>query len=180
MLTEFVRDQTFTVAWFGLMAFVWLGWSQEDPPPSWRKWLGLGSALGVALALGFGFLTARHWSDGTALDGRYHWFGVLVAVEVAAAGAGSAVLARRNAGRWTAWWVALVVALHFLPLAALLDDASIAVFGVLQCAGLLLLVGSLRRGDVTTSRHAGPLMGTSLLAYAAVSAALVALDGTAF
>lgn len=177
MLSEFVRDQTFTVAWFGLMAFVWLGWAQEDPLPSWRKWLGLGSVLGIALALGFGVLTARHWSDGTALTDRYHWFGVLVAVEVAAAGAGCAVLARRNAERWTAWWVALVVALHFLPLSALLEDPSIAVFGLLQCAALALLARSLRRSDVTTSRHAGPLMGTSLLAYAALSAALVALAG---
>ncbi|MEO3782466.1 hypothetical protein ABGB12_03985 [Actinocorallia sp. B10E7] len=135
--------------------------------------------LGIALALGFGVLTARHWSGGTALADRYHWFGVLVAAEAAAAGLGCAVLARWNAGRWMAWWVALVVGLHFLPLSALLDDASIAVFGLLQCAGLVLLARPLRRSDVTTSRYAGPLMGTSLLAYAAVSSVLVALGGTA-
>lgn len=179
MLSEFVRDQTFTVAWFGLMVVVWLGWAQEDPPAAWRKWLGLGSVVGIALAAGFGVLTARHWAGETALADRYHWFGVLVAVEVAAAGAGCAVLARRGADRWMAWWVALVVGAHFLPLAFLLDDASIGVFGLLQCAGLVLLGRFLRRSDVTASRYVGPLMGASLLAYAVVSAGLVALGGTA-
>lgn len=31
MITDLVRDQAFCVGWFGLMAFVWLGWAPEDP-----------------------------------------------------------------------------------------------------------------------------------------------------
>src|SRR4051812_34942472 len=67
MLTEFLRDQFFTTAWFGLMSFVWFGWAQEDPPRRWRVWLGAGSALGIGLAVAFGVLTSMNW------DSRPHW-----------------------------------------------------------------------------------------------------------
>lgn len=43
MLTDFVRDHAFTIAWFGLMTMVWLGWAQEDPPERLRLPLGVGS-----------------------------------------------------------------------------------------------------------------------------------------
>lgn len=39
------------------------------------------------------------------------------------------VLARRGQGRWMAWWVAVVVLLHFLPLAVFLRDPSLAGLG---------------------------------------------------
>ncbi|MGW0809068.1 hypothetical protein [Nonomuraea sp. NPDC002799] len=80
MLTEFLRDQCFTTAWFGLMSFVWFGWSQEDPPRRWRIWLGAGSVLGVGIAVAFGVLTAANWDQPSALAGKYAWFGVLAAL----------------------------------------------------------------------------------------------------
>lgn len=172
MLTEFVRDHYFTTAWFGLMAFVWFGWAQEDPPKRWRLWLGAGSVLGVALAVTFGVLTATNWGAPTALEGRYAWFGVLVGAEVVAAGAGCFVLARRGAPRWMAWWVAVVVAAHFLPLALLLEDAGIAVAGVVQVVALGAVVPRLRAAGTTTSRVAGPIMGAILLVSAALGAVL--------
>jgi hypothetical protein len=170
MLTDFLRDQYFTTAWFGLMAFVWFGWSQEDPPQRWRVWLGVGSVLGLGFAAGFGVLTATHWSSPTALDGRYQWFGVLVAAEVVAAGAGCLVLARRGASRWMAWWVAVVVAAHFLPLAVLLSDVGIAVAGVVLLVALGAVVPRLRAADWPTSRLAGPVMGVVLLVSASIGA----------
>src|SRR5690349_24097109 len=99
MLTEFVRDQYFTTAWFGLMAMVWFGWAQEDPPKRLRVWLGVGAVLGIGLAVGVGVLTAVNWGEPTALEGRYPWFGVLVGVEGVAAGVGWLVLAERGAPR---------------------------------------------------------------------------------
>lgn len=170
MLTEFVRDHSFTIAWFGLMTFVWLGWSQEDPKPWMRPILGVGSVLGLGLSVWFGILTYRGWFGSTALDGQYHWMGVLVVAEFVVAGAGAIVLARRKQGRWIAWWVALVVALHFVPLGILLQDATVVVLGVLQTVAVVAVVPVLRRGEYRTSRVVGPLMGFSLLAYAAVSA----------
>jgi hypothetical protein len=174
MLTEFVRDQCFTAAWFGLMAFVWFGWAQEDPPRSWRVWLGAGSVLGIGFAVTFGVLTAVNWDRPTALEGDYAWFGALVAAEVIAAGTGCLVLARRGAPRWMAWWVAVVVAVHFLPLALLLNDLGVAVVGVVQLIALGVVVSRLRDTDGPSSRLAGPIMGASLLTSAMISAALTA------
>ncbi|GAB3454596.1 hypothetical protein [Actinophytocola sediminis] len=169
MLTEFARDHAFTIGWFGLMAFVWFGWGQEDPPAAWRWRLGVGSGLGVLLAGVFGFVVFRRWADGSALEGRYAWFGVLVAAEVVAAGVGGLYLSRTGRGRWLAWWVAVVVAVHFVPLAFFLADASLVVLGVLQLGALGFLVRRLRADDGPTSRLVGPVMGTSLLVFAALS-----------
>ncbi|WP_043623034.1 hypothetical protein [Nonomuraea candida] len=174
MLTEFLRDLCFTTAWFGLMAFVWFGWSQEDPPRSWRISLGVGSALGVGLAVAFGVLTVANWDQPSALEGKYAWFGLLVAAEVLAAGAGCLVLARRGAPRWMAWWVAIVVAAHFLPLALLLNDIGVAVVGVVQLVVLGVVARRLRGTTTPSSRLAGPAMGVTLLLSAAISAVIAA------
>lgn len=170
MLTDALRDHSFTIAWFGLMTFVWLGWSQEDPAKRKRPILGIGSALGLGLSIWFGIVTQRNWFAATALEGRYHWMGVLVGAEVLLALVGALVLARRKQGRWMAWWVALVVALHFVPLGLLLEDVTVIVLGVLQTVALVALVPLLRRAEYRTSRVVGPVMGFSLLAYAVVSA----------
>lgn len=170
MLTDFARDSLFSTAWFGLMSMVWFGWAQEDPPRSWRVWLGIGSTVGVLVALAFGFLVARSWAEPTALDGRYPLFGVLVAVEVVAAGAGCWLLHMRGADTWMAWWVAVVVAAHFVPLAWLLRDPGMAVVGAVQLLVLVALVGRLRRRGRTTSAPVGAFMGGTLLGSALVAA----------
>lgn len=170
MITDFARDQLFTIAWFGLMAFAWLGWAQEDPPASWRLRLGLGSVAGLCLAIGFGIGVVSNWSTPTALDDQYHWFGLLGLVELVAAGVGCLVLARRRCSHLMAWWVALVVASHFVPLAWLLNDPTIALIGVAQGALLLWIRPRLRQSREPSSRWVGPIMGVSLLAFALLSA----------
>ncbi|MGH8877950.1 MAG: hypothetical protein ACRD0P_11500 [Stackebrandtia sp.] len=173
MFTEFLRDALFTTGWFGLMTCVWLGWAQEDPPSRWRGRLGAGSVLGIACAVGFGVATGLHWHMESALDGKYHWFGILVAAEVVLAGAGCWYLASRRRGRWMSWWVAVVVATHFFVLAWFLADVSIAAIGAIQLVALLSLVPRLRRSRRTTSAVVGVVMGATLLGYAVLSAALV-------
>ena len=34
VLTDFARDHAFTIAWFGLMTFVWFDWGQEAHRPA--------------------------------------------------------------------------------------------------------------------------------------------------
>lgn len=53
----------------------------------------------------------------------------------------------------------LGVAVHFVPLAFLLSDLSIAVVGVLQVVALVALLPRLRRTDNPTSATVGPVMG---------------------
>lgn len=173
MFPDFLRDAVFTVAWFGLMTMVWFGWAQEDPPRSWRVWLGAGSVLGTLIAIGFGVATALNWDSPSALQGRYHWFGVLVGVELLLAGGGCAFLAKTHRQRWMAWWVGLVVAAHFVPLAWLLDDVSIAVVRVLELVILAGLYVRLRSGTRTTSALVGVVMGIGLLGYAVIGCVAV-------
>ncbi|MDO5682750.1 MAG: hypothetical protein Q4G46_07980 [Propionibacteriaceae bacterium] len=156
------------------MAMVWFGWGHEAPPQQWRWRLGVGSVLGVILFGLFGYGVVTRWGDGTSLEGRYPWFGVLVGLELLAAAIGCLVLWRRKQTRWMAWWVALVVALHFVPLAFLLNDWSLIVLGLLQTVLLVLLVPRLKSGDFPTSRLVGPVMGVTLLAFALVSVAIFA------
>lgn len=170
MLTELLRDHSSTIAWFGLMAFVWFGWGQEDPPPAWRWRLVLGSGVGLVLVAVFGVSVARAWRTESALDGRYHWFGLLVLAEVVLAGLGCWLLFSRGQSRWMAWWVAMIVALHFVPLAILLDDWSLAALGLGQAIVLRFLRRRLAERDYPTSRLVGPVMGGSLVAFALVSA----------
>lgn len=175
MLTEFARDHAFTIAWFGLMTMAWLGWGQEDPPQRWRWRLGVGSILGVVLAGSFGYGVFVRWGEESALDGQYEWFGVLVLLEVLLAGVGCLVLWRRQQSRWMAWWVALIVALHFIPLAFLLNDWSLTTLGAVQAGCLFMLLPRLRAAEGTTSRLVGPVMGVTLLVFAAASVVVFAI-----
>lgn len=170
MLTEFVRDHAFAIAWFGLMTLVWCGWGQEAPTKQWSIRLGIASGLGLVLTGLFGYGVFRRWRTASALEGQYHWFGVLVAAEVILAGVGCVYLWRNGRTRWMAWWVAIVVAAHFIPLALLLRDWSMAVLGLVQLAALIVLLPRFRADDGPTSRLAGPVTGLSLLAFSVISA----------
>lgn len=172
MLEEF-RDVVFTSAWFGLMTMVWCGWAQESPARGWRVPLAVGSAAGVLLAVGFGIWTGLSWSEPTALEGRYASFGIVVAAEVLLAGAGVLVLATRGGNRWMAWWVAVVVAAHFLSLSWIFGGWILTVLGVAQLAGLVGMLGLLRGTPVPTSRFVGPWMGATIFGTALLLGASV-------
>ncbi len=45
------RDFAVTTAVLGTAAFMWFGWSLEDPPPRWRWALAVGSGFGLLLAV---------------------------------------------------------------------------------------------------------------------------------
>lgn len=169
MLTDFLRDQAFAVAWLALMAAGWFGWAQEDPKPAWRGWLGAGSVIGFLIAIAFGILVWRNWSTPTELDGRYWVFGVIVLAEVLLIGGGCIVLARRRRTRWYGWWIGLCVALHFIPLAWVFEDWSYLLLTAVQVAGLLAMRPTLGRSDAATSRWACPWIGVTFLLYALIS-----------
>lgn len=170
MLTDFLRDHATAIALFGVMTMAWLGWAQEDPPASWRWRLGAGSVLGVLLAAPFVLAVIRNWRTPSSLDDGLGGHIGVVAIEVVLIVGGAIVLAVRGGARWIAWWVAMVVALHFIPLGVVFGDAAYAILGVLQAAALLVALPRIRRSTHSSSRLTGPIMGGSLLAFAVVSA----------
>ncbi|MRG60018.1 hypothetical protein GE115_09070 [Agromyces sp. CFH 90414] len=172
MLTDYLRDQAFAIAWLALMAAGWFGWSQEDPKPRLRPVWGAGSVLGFLLAGAFGVVVWRNWATPTALDGRYWVFGVIVLAEAVLIGGGCLLLARRKQTRWYGWWIGLCVALHFIPLAWIFEDWSYLLLSLVQVAGLIAMLPALRRAEYATSRWACPWVAGTFLLYAAVSAGL--------
>lgn len=170
MITEYLRDQAFAIAWLSLMAAAWFGWAQEEPKPAHRGVWGAGSVAGFLLAIVFGILVWRNWSAPTALDGRYWTFGVIVLAEAVLIGVGCLVLARRKSTRWFGWWIGLCVALHFVPLAWVFEDWSYLALTAVQLVGLVAMLPALRRADYATSRWACPWVGATFLLFAAVSA----------
>lgn len=167
------RDALYTTAWFGLMAAMWFGWAQEAPARRLRAPLIAGAVVGLVVAIGFGMLTALSWSDPTALEGRYPTFGLIVGAEVGLAGLGAAALALRDHRRWMAWWVAVVVAVHFVSLAWILGAPSLAVLGGVEVVALVVGARLDRARTAPTSRWAGPVMGLTILAYSLGSAVLI-------
>lgn len=176
MFTDFLRDQAFAIAWLGLMASAWFGWSQEDPKPSLRAWLGAGSVLGMLTAGAFGVLVWRNWATETALEGKYWVFGALVLLDIVLIGGGCLWLAKRGMVRWYGWWIAACVALHFIPLAWVLEDWSYSLLAVIQVAGLAWLFPRLKSGTSPTSRWACPWVGATLLVYALVSGSIFLIN----
>ena len=68
--------------------------------------------------------------------------------------------------------VALVVALHFVPLAFLLADPTLAVVGGALAVVLALLLPRLRRRPGPTSSVVGAVMGGSLLGLSVLAGSL--------
>src|SRR5689334_12578044 len=133
MKPEFLRDAAMTAAIFGLFGTVWFGWAQEAPPSRWRPFLAIGSVVSVLVAIGGGVLASRHWDDGTVFDARTSpIFGIVVAIEFILAGVGAAILGRRGRKELVVSWVALIVGLHFVPLAWFLRFPLLGVMGVLM------------------------------------------------
>jgi hypothetical protein len=114
----------------------------------------------------------RHWDDGTAFDRDTSIaFGIVVGIEVALAGIGAAVLGSRGRKELIPVWIALVVGVHFIPVAAIIDYPLVYVIGALVTLGALAAVPFARSRSVAVSAANGLFVGTSLLAGALVSLA---------
>lgn len=176
MITEFMRDQAFTIALFGVMVAVWFGMAHEDPAPKSRLPLWVGSAIGLIIAAAFGVVVGRNWNTSSALDDGGWWvFGATFIVMSLFIGGGAILLKVRDRYRWFGWWIALCVAVHFAPLVWVFKDWSYLALSVVQVAGLVLMFPRLKRAEYETSRLACSWLGLTFLVYSFVSA-IVFLD----
>jgi hypothetical protein len=167
---EFTRDAAATAMIFGFFASSWFGWAQEQPPPSWRRTLVLGSIVSLLIVIAGGVLTWQHWSDGTAFNpNTSRTFGIIVGIEFAVAGLGAAVFARWRKADLIAPWIALVVGIHLFPLASLLRYPLLYVVATLVTIFALAAVPLARLLSIRVSAITGLATGTVLCAAALFS-----------
>ncbi|WFF04684.1 hypothetical protein O7622_16520 [Micromonospora sp. WMMD1076] len=167
MDAEFAANAGATAAIFGVFGFAWFGWAQEAPPKAWRPWLGIGSVLSMVAAIVGGIVTARTWDEGNSVDERTGpVFGVIVLIEVVLCAAGAIWLQRAGRASLVPVWIALIVGLHFFPLAPLLGYPVLAIWAALVTLVALVGVVVARRRDLTPSAVVGAGTGVVLLAGA--------------
>jgi hypothetical protein len=173
MKPEYLRDAAMTAAIFGFFGFVWFGMAQEAPPGKWRPWLGVGSAVSILIAIGGGVLAWQHWDDGSALDAESGpIFGIVVAVEVILAAAGAVIVSMRGRKDLVTPWLAIVVGLHFVPLAWFFSFPVLGVMGVLMAAAGVAGVPLARSKGLAASAVVGVASGLLLVATALLSLAV--------
>jgi len=170
MSAEFARDAAVTAAIFGFFAAGWFGWAQDRPPLSWRRWLTAGSILSMLTAIAGGVLAWQHWGQGTAIDATTApTFGIIVGIEFGIAAIGAALLTKVRRTELIPAWIALVVGVHFVPLAPLLQYPMLLVVAALVSIGALLAIVIARSRGLAVSAVNGVLVGSALLAAALYS-----------
>jgi len=169
---HYLRDGVFILGWFSLLGAVWFWWASEAPPRRARPWRGVGLALSVLGALVGGFYTWRFWTTRSMLDGRVEVFGLVLAATIVVAVVTWVVLARTGREASIPLSVAVVVALHFVPLGYLLGDWGLVVLALGQIVLTVLASRFAKRRELAPSYPIGVVMGVSLLGSAVVAAVL--------
>jgi len=174
MIADHQRDAAATVVVCAFFASAWFGWAQDSPPRAWVVPLAVASVGSVLLAVLGALLTWQRWTDGTALDRETaQAFGVVVAVEVVVAGVGAAVLSRSGQGEYTPVWIALVVGVHFIPLAPMLEYPLFYLVAAGVVVAAVVGVPVARSAELPLSAVTGVGTGSVLLAAALFSLATV-------
>lgn len=134
---NFIRDHTMYAAIFGIFAFAWFGWAQENPHPEWRWWLAAMSAVSLGFAVWGGILSVYHWHDASALNqqSNFKWYLIFFYAELLLALVGALLLMYFKANDWVAIWISAVVAIHFIALAFVFQDKAL----FLLAAAMLLV-----------------------------------------
>lgn len=170
MIAEFTRDAAATAAVFGFFAASWFGWAQENPPSAWRNWLIAGAILSLLVAAVGGFFTWQQWSTGTAFNPQTgRTFGIIVGIEFALAGIGAGLLSWWERSDLIAPWVALVVGIHFIPLAPVLHYPLLYGIAALVSVAALGSVPLATVQNLAVSAVTGVTTGIILLAAALFS-----------
>lgn len=164
---NYIRDYAMMVAIFGFASMAWFGWSQENPPESWRKFIGAGTGGALLLCLWGVYLSIKNWGEATALanDQSFVYYYVFVILEFAVAGVGAFILFQNAKGYYTAPWVCFIVGVHFFGLRFVFDDFSLNILGLLLVlvSGLSLYVS--KNTKLINSTVTGVLSGIIFLGF---------------
>jgi len=165
------RDGAFTALIFGFFGMGWFGWAQSAATPRESTLFSVGSVLAALLFIAGGWLTFRARREPGAVQdpstGRR--FGVIVGIETVLCLVGSMVLGATGQAVYIPAWIALVVGLHFIPLAPLFGDRRLPVLAtVVTVAAVGGAVITMTSGTPASTTSA-PVAGLALVAYGAMS-----------
>lgn len=168
---NYIRDYAMMVAIFGFASMAWYGWSQESPPKTWRKYIGILTGLASLLFLLGTYLSIKNWGEATALANHqsFIYYYVFVILEFVIAGIGAFVLFQNAIGYYTAPWVCFIVGVHFFGLSYVFDDFSLNILGFLLVlvSGISLYVS--KNTKLTNSTITGIISGTLFLVFALIN-----------
>lgn len=155
---------------FGVFAVLWLRWGTVAAPELLQQLLRSGQVLAVVLALFGVVLTVRSPARSTPMTDSavVRRYGIVVGVEFALLGVGNVILTQTGVEQWIPVWICAGVGVHFLPLARVFREWSLAVLAAListvaVVAGVMSLVSS-----VASSTVVGAGAGLCLLLASAV------------
>ncbi|ULL16941.1 hypothetical protein DVH26_22360 [Paenibacillus sp. H1-7] len=165
---EYIRDYAMYVSVFGMFSFVWFGWAQERPRPSWRIYIGIASGIALLLCLTGVYLSITNWDAPSALNevSAYRNYLISFYAECIVAGAGAFVLTRWKRKEYIAPWVAFIVGLHFIGLKSVFDDPSLWILAALMVAVSIAAVVVSPKLQVANSAITGIGAGTVLFGFA--------------
>lgn len=166
-MEEYVRDYMMAAAIFGLFTFVWFGWAQERPKENWRIYLGVGSGLGIVLAI-FGFyLSINHWEAASALhhQANFSYYIIFVIIEFSIAAIVGLMLIFKKRSDYVAPWIAFIVGVHFFPLSFVFNDFTYNILGILVVTVSIISLPLSKKLDVANSTITGIGAGTLLLLF---------------
>ncbi|MCF2573563.1 hypothetical protein [Brevibacterium sp. UCMA 11754] len=159
---SYPRDLVMIGAVFGLAAFIWSGWAQEEPPshPSCRFILGGLSVAGLALTVPSVLLAISHWSQPSAISTGTTAFIVYIVVvwaEIIGGGVLSVLAIRSGHSDWVAPLILAMVGIHFFALAVVFGQPVLHLTGVIIT--LLAVVAFLLPRDVAAASFWGGMIG---------------------
>lgn len=165
---EFIRDYVMYASIFGMFSFCWFGWAQENPRPSWRKYIGIASGVALLVCLVGVYLSVTNWDAPSALSDQaaFRQYLFYVYAEFVLAGAGAFVLIKRKHKDYVAPWIAFIVGIHFIALKSVFADPSLYLLALLVVGISLLSLPLSRKWQVASSAITGIGVGTVLFAFA--------------
>ena len=167
----FERDYSMMIAIFGFFSMVWYGWSQEKPPKSWRKYIGVLTSIALLVCLYGIYLSINNWGKGTALaeENSLNNYCIFVVLEFIIAGADVFVLSRKKWIEYAAPWVCFIVGAHFFGLRVVFQDFSLHILGLLLIIIAGMFIYFVKGSKLNNSTITGLAAGTILLLFVALN-----------
>ena len=158
---EYLRDYCMYTAIFGFFSFVWFGWAQENPRPSWRKYLGIAAGVAFIVCLIGVYLSVTNWHSPSVLSDSKAFRQYLIFFY-----AGAFLLIKKKWSHFIAPWVAFIVGIHFLGLKHVFQDFSLYILAILLVTISIIALFISQKLKVANSAITGIGAGTVLFAFA--------------